>query len=236
MLCIKGLKQYIIDRLNFHPCYYYHPFFVLSSYIFPSRWWFFDGVGLSVVAGAHILFLSKTRYQLYKNRIDLKLLTGCLKDSDVTDELIEYHNNYWITYQVMKENNIESEMSAITSFLLKDDLQAIKTLYEEDDIDELVNYLEGIELENKELKQLNQLQIEIELSMYDKYEELIEEIDNKNAKKMEVKIMNFYILGEEQDNEFDEKREKLMDKYDVKWIKEYDEDGNTIKKMQKKDN
>lgn len=122
-------------------------------------------------------------------------------------------------------------------FLLKDDLQAIKILYEEDvlpNIDELVNYLEGIELENKELKQLNQLQIEIELSMYDKYEELIEEIDNKNAKKMEVKIMNFYILGEEQDNEFDEKREKLMDKCDVKWIKEYDEDGNTIKKMQKK--
>lgn len=117
MLCIKGLKQYIIDRLNFHPCYYYHPFFVLSSYIFPSRWWFFDGVGLSVVAGAHILFLSKTRYQLYKNRIDLKLLTGCLKDSDITDELIEYHNNYWITYQVMKENNIESEMSEITFFI-----------------------------------------------------------------------------------------------------------------------
>lgn len=45
-------------------------------YIFPSKWWFFGGIVLSVLAGTLSLALSKTRYDLYKNKIDITFNDG----------------------------------------------------------------------------------------------------------------------------------------------------------------
>ncbi|HLR52616.1 MAG TPA: hypothetical protein VK072_07065 [Candidatus Avamphibacillus sp.] len=42
----------------------------LFFYKIPSIWWVFGGLSFSVFSGGEIQFLSKTRYRLYKNKID----------------------------------------------------------------------------------------------------------------------------------------------------------------------
>jgi len=45
-------------------------------YIYPSSWWFFGGILSSITAGPFITFFSKTRYLLYKNKLDINLNNG----------------------------------------------------------------------------------------------------------------------------------------------------------------
>lgn len=45
-------------------------------YIFPSKWWLFGGIGLGIVAGTFLIILSKTKYKLYKNKIDINFNDG----------------------------------------------------------------------------------------------------------------------------------------------------------------
>ena len=60
----------------------------LVSFVFfaiiPSRWLFFGGVLLSVVAGTQTIILSKTRYLLYQNKLDVNLNNGGAEDEDIT--------------------------------------------------------------------------------------------------------------------------------------------------------
>ena len=41
--------------------------------IFQSKWWLFGGIGTSVVIGTSITTFTKTRYLLYKNKLDVNL-------------------------------------------------------------------------------------------------------------------------------------------------------------------
>ncbi|MBU5465362.1 hypothetical protein KQI49_00790 [Virgibacillus sp. MSJ-26] len=52
--------------------------------IVPSRWWFFGGVLLSILTGTQAIILSKTRYQLYKNKLDINLNNGGEEDENIT--------------------------------------------------------------------------------------------------------------------------------------------------------
>lgn len=46
---------------------------IIFLYIFQSKWWLFGGIGTSLVVGMSITVFTKTRYLLYKNKLDVKL-------------------------------------------------------------------------------------------------------------------------------------------------------------------
>ena len=53
-------------------------------YIFPSKWWFFGGIMMSILAGSQLTLLSKTRYLLYKNQLDVNLNDGGKYNENLT--------------------------------------------------------------------------------------------------------------------------------------------------------
>lgn len=56
--------------------------FILFS-IAPSRWWFFAGVLSGVVVGSQMTVLSKTRFLLYKNKLDINPSDDRAGDDDI---------------------------------------------------------------------------------------------------------------------------------------------------------
>lgn len=54
-------------------------------YIYPSKWWFFGGIISSVAAGTLLPLLSKTRYLLYKNKLDVNLQEEENSNENITD-------------------------------------------------------------------------------------------------------------------------------------------------------
>jgi len=53
-------------------------------YIFPSSWWFFGGIISGIMAGAGLTSFSKTKYLLYKNKLDINWNNGGEEDEDIT--------------------------------------------------------------------------------------------------------------------------------------------------------
>lgn len=45
----------------------------ICLYIYPSKWWLVGAILSSIVTGSLLPFLSKTRYLLYKNKLDVQL-------------------------------------------------------------------------------------------------------------------------------------------------------------------
>ena len=54
-------------------------------YIYPSKFWLFGGVLSSFVAGTLLIFLSKTRYLIYKDKLDVKLQKEKHLNEDITN-------------------------------------------------------------------------------------------------------------------------------------------------------
>lgn len=54
-------------------------------YIYQSKWWMFGGIGTGVVVGTSITLFSRTRYLLYKNRVDVNLNNGGIENEDIAD-------------------------------------------------------------------------------------------------------------------------------------------------------
>lgn len=52
--------------------------------IFQSKWWLFGGIGTSVVIGTSITIFTKTRYLLYKNKLDVNLNRERKENEDIT--------------------------------------------------------------------------------------------------------------------------------------------------------
>lgn len=56
----------------------------LFFYIYPSSWWFFIGIISSIIAGAGITSFSKTKYLLYKDKLNINLNNVGVEDEDIT--------------------------------------------------------------------------------------------------------------------------------------------------------
>ena len=63
--------------------------FVISCFVFlyfyQSKWWMFGGIGTGVVVGTSITLFSRTRYLLYKDRVDVNLNNGGIENENITD-------------------------------------------------------------------------------------------------------------------------------------------------------
>src|SRR5690625_1440525 len=89
---------------------------------------------------------------------------GCTNSDEVADELIAYHNNDWLTFKNMNDEKLGPIASEIVTLILRDDHKGVELLIKEEffpAVSEIVDYLEGIELEHKEVQALNQLMIEV---------------------------------------------------------------------------
>lgn len=56
----------------------------IMLYIFPTKWWFFGGIASSILTGTQISLLSKTRYLLYKNKLNITVNDGGEGIGDIT--------------------------------------------------------------------------------------------------------------------------------------------------------
>jgi len=169
------------------------------------------------------------------------LTYGCTNSDEVANELIEYHNNDWLTFKNMHDEKLGPIASKFIILTLRDDQKGVEVLINEEflpPVSELVDYLEGIKLENKEVQALNQLMIEIEKEAYNKFKQTAEVLERGDKKEIEERFDKHDAYKDEQEENFDKfykEREKLMKKYDVHWIEEYDEDGERIDKMKRKE-
>src|SRR5690625_6224753 len=80
--------------------------------------------------------------------------------------------------------------------------------------------------------------IEIEKEAYYKFKQTAEVLERGDKKEIEERFDKHDAYKDEQEENFDKfykEREKLMKKYDVHWIEEYDEDGERIDKMKRKE-
>src|SRR5690625_3687151 len=93
------------------------------------------------------------------------LFSGCFNREKVTDELIKYHNNEWQILQEMKEEKVKADTSEYILLAIEGNNKEVGKLLKEEILpshNEVVEYLEGTKLKNKEIEELNQLQIDAE--------------------------------------------------------------------------
>src|SRR5690625_8037707 len=96
-------------------------------------------------------------------------------------------------------------------------------------------YFVGRKIEHKEVQEIKQLMIEIEKKTYKRFETLatmIEEMDRQELEESSDILMEHEHELHKMLDDFHNEREELMEKYDVHWIEEYEEDGKRINKME----
>jgi len=169
------------------------------------------------------------------------LTYGCTNSDEVADELIEYHNNDWLTYKNMNDEMLGPIASEFVILALRDDHKGVELLIKEEffpAVSEIVDYLEGIELEHKEVQALNQLMIKVKKDSYNLFQETAKVLERGDKKEIEDKYVELNEYLDEQNEMYDnfyKKRDQLVKKYDIDWIKEYEEDGERIDKMERKE-
>jgi|SRR5699024_1629929 len=167
------------------------------------------------------------------------ILQGCTNEEQVTEELIEYHNNDWRTFEKMKEEGKVITAKYFT-LALEDDEHNIERLVTEELLpllNEMLQHLEVIQLETKKVQKLNQLEIEAQKFVYENFSEYTNILQNGNAEEIDAMYEQFGEYKKELEEKYDEiedEREKLMEKYDVEFIVDYDEDGNRVMEMVRK--
>gem|GEM_PF-6697900 len=168
-------------------------------------------------------------------------LSGCFTSDEVANELIAYHNSDWVTFKKMNDEMLGPFEAPFTITAMGKDVEGIKILIEEEILpvqSVLVDYLEGVNLEHKEVQELNQLMIEIEKKTYKGFEKIatmIEEMDRQELEESFDILMEHEHELHEMLDDFHNEREELMEKYDVQWIEENEEYGERINKMEKKE-
>src|SRR5699024_97582 len=142
----------------------------------------------------------------------------------------------WATYSAKKEKSVSPKIKSFIVLAAEDDIEALINESLLPSIYKLMNYLEEIQLEHKEIQELNHLQIEIVKDGYKRFQEIGEVLNSGDGEELKQVLEKFGEYGEELDNmyeEFYDERGKLMKKYDVHWDDEYVGDEVHIKKMKK---
>jgi len=80
----KGNKFYLRQLFLLISLFLFSVTCFVLLYIYPTSWWFFGGILSGITAGPFITFFSKTRYLLYKNKLDINLSNGGAEDEDIT--------------------------------------------------------------------------------------------------------------------------------------------------------
>lgn len=141
----------------------------------------------------------------------------------VADEFVDYNNEEWLPFQSMLEE-FDLKIDQTMELSMMEDFQGLEVYLEEEvfpDIDEMKDYLAGIELEHEEIQELHGIQIEVveqmERGVESQYEaaQLINEGQEDEA--FEVAERSFEELDEAFyiQEEFMDYRDALMEEHDI---------------------
>src|SRR5690625_1418042 len=120
--------------------------------------------------------------------IFIVFIYSCTNSDKVANELIEYHNNDWLTFKKMSDKKLGPMETEFIRLTTGQDLQGTETLIKKEilpTLGELIDYLEGIKLEHKEVKELNQLKVEIQKEIYIGFKELSTMIAEMDRQELE---------------------------------------------------
>src|SRR5690625_5958472 len=151
------------------------------------------------------------------------LTYGCTNSDEVADELIEYHNNDWLKFKNMNDEKLGPIASEIVTLIMRQEHKGVEILIKEEflhAVSEIVDYLEGIELEHKEVQALNQLMIEVKKDSYNQFQETAKVLESGDEKKIQERFEKHSEYLDEQNEIYDnfyEKRDQLVKKYDIYW-------------------
>ncbi|QQK81390.1 hypothetical protein HUG20_16730 [Salicibibacter cibi] len=162
------------------------------------------------------------------------LLVSCSSNS-AADELEDYHTGEWQTYNDMaKEHDENSDQAEQMVYQDADDQEFIDFMEEEmlPHLEEMLAFLEDIELEHEEVDDLNQIQIEsteqVKAGMEKQYEGLLllEEGQEAEADVVAEEAADYLQQSGETLEEFEDRREALFEQYDLMHYLDDDENGN----------
>lgn len=160
----------------------------------------------------------------------LLIITGCTNKEEVAQELIDYHNGYWIAVQEMKVLGIdalneqvfpeEGTLDEISEFDIEEGLSTMN---------KITNYLEAIEPTHEDIQELHELLKDAEEFSFDALQDQIA-YANGNDNEHKIKKNNEKLV--KKFDTFVEYRNELMEKYKVDWGDETDITG--VKLMESK--
>src|SRR5690625_6355301 len=96
-----------------------------------------------------------------------------------------------LTFKNMHDEKLIHNAYKFIILTLTYDQKGVEVLINEEflpPVSELVDYLEGIKLENKEVQALNQLMIEIEKEAYNKFKQTAEVLERGDKKEIEERF------------------------------------------------
>lgn len=150
--------------------------------------------------------------------IALLILAGCTNKDEVTQELIDYHNQTWIAIQEMKVERISvlNDQTDPSSEALVDasefDVEEALSV-----MDQVNDHLKTIEPEHSDIKQLHSLLTEAEesasIALGDEIAYVNGDTSDEQVEKSHEKLLENF-------NEFVDYRDELMNKYNVVWGEE----------------
>src|SRR5690625_7145737 len=104
--------------------------------------------------------------------------------------MIEYYTYEWLTFKNMNDEKLGRITSEIVTLILRDDHKGVELLIKEEffpAVSEIVDYLEGIELEHKEVQAVNQLMIKVKKDSYNLYQQTAKAEESGEKKESEDK-------------------------------------------------
>src|SRR5690625_1511881 len=143
------------------------------------------------------------------------LFSGCFNREKVTDELIKYHNNEWQILQEMKEEKVKADTSEYILLAIEGNNKEVGKLLKEEILpshNEVFGY-KVLQEQADVFSSGEKVDFEV---MFERFERHDKELEEKYKK-------------------VDDKGEELIEKYDVHWVDVYDEDGELIRKMERKE-
>ncbi|QQK79143.1 hypothetical protein HUG20_03975 [Salicibibacter cibi] len=163
------------------------------------------------------------------------LLSAC--SSPVTDELVDYHNDYWLEFESMVEEYDASTQEVAQLSETSSGFEEAYDLMEEEimpQIDEMSVFLEEIELEQEDVQELNQMQIDMVDQLHEGMQvqqeafQLGAEGQIDEASELGIQSGEYVEEAMEMQEAFDERREALWEEYGVEAEEEEELDDTDL--------
>ncbi len=161
------------------------------------------------------------------------LLQGCVSKEEAGEELIQYFN---VDIRAGHGDQItETSNKIIGLYFNSDDINEEFQLYLSDEflpvIKKQIEYLESLDYESREVRKLNELDLKLIEFMYERYQGMEEALrEGSTIEEVEEEFGSSSQEFNVRSNRYFDKRDKLIEKYD---LEHYRDDGED--KLRKKE-
>lgn len=155
------------------------------------------------------------------------LLVSCGNKDEVAEDLIHYNNEEWVPINEMKKKEMHGIPFELTELenegkegeaiaLVKDEILPI--------VDEVLEQLEASEPEHQKVKKLNDMQIEAEQFVKDKFKQVIIYYEGGDVSEQDIDQYDEEMRVKYQD--ILDYRDELIDKYNLEYVDDDETLGN----------